>query len=151
MALVGGARRVTSTVMVHLQKLAVGIRDRAHLAAVQAARAAANPPLRHLTRHFPKRAAEIVEGGSLYWVIAGTMRVRQRILAITPARREDGSAGCAIHLDPQLVPIAARPVKAFQGWRYLAREQAPPDLPAGAEGDDLPPELAEALRSLALL
>ncbi len=137
--------------MLHLQKLAVGIRDRAHLAEVQAARARANPPLRHLTRHAPKRAAEILAGGSIYWVIAGAMSVRQRVLAVAPARRDDGSAGCAIELDPALVRVAARPVKAFQGWRYLAPEQAPPDLAAGAEGEDLPPDLALALRALALL
>ncbi len=137
--------------MLHLQKLAVGIRDRAHLAAVQAARAEAHPPLRHITRHIPKRAAEILAGGSIYWVIAGTMSLRQRVLAITPAQREDGSAACALALDPALVRVAARPVKAFQGWRYLAPAQAPPDLAAGAEDDDLPPDLAEALRALALL
>ena len=137
--------------MLHLQKLAVGIRDRAHLAAVQAARAASDPPLRHLTRHFPKRAAEILAGGSLYWVIAGTMRVRQRILGIEAARRGDGSAGCAIHLDPTLVCVAARPVKAFQGWRYFAPALAPPDLAAGLDDEDLPPDLAAALRALALL
>ena len=137
--------------MLHLQKLAVGISDRAHLAAVQAERAAAHPPLRHLTRHVPKRAPEILAGGSLYWVIAGMMSVRQRIVAIAATRREDGSAACAITLDPALFHVAARPVRAFQGWRYLAPEQAPPDLAEGGEDAALPPALAEALRALALL
>ncbi len=137
--------------MLHVQKLAVGIRDRAHLAEVQAARAGTDPPLRHLTRHRPARAAEILAGGSIYWVINGAMSVRQRILAIEAGLRADGSPCCALHLDLALVPVAARPIKPFQGWRYLAAGQAPPDLASEADEAALPPALAEALRALALL
>ena len=117
--------------MLHMMKLAVGIRDIAHLRELQAGRLAADGGLRHLTRSFPRRAAEIIDGGSMYWVIAGAMVVRQRIPGIEAASYDDGSACAAIHLDPDLVPVAGRPVRPFQGWRYLAAEAAPPDIAAG--------------------
>ena len=140
--------------MLHLTKLAVGIDDIGHLRAVQARRAAAEPPLRHRTRNFPRRAAEIVEGGSMYWVIAGAMVVRQRVVAIRRDRWEDGSACAALVLDAELVPLVGRVTKPFQGWRYLSPDQAPPDLQAGPPADgeaDLPPALREELRALGLL
>ncbi len=140
--------------MLHVMKLAVGIRDKAHLAAFQAERAGANPPLRHRTRNMPRRAAEIVEGGSIYWVVAGALVIRQRIIDIAEDCWEDGTACAGLFLDPSLVPVAGRTVKPFQGWRYLAAEDAPPDLRAGerAAGDDaLPPALRRELRHLCLL
>jgi hypothetical protein len=140
--------------MLHLTKLAVGIDDIGHLKAVQAQRAVADPPLCHRTRNFPRRAAEILEGGSMYWVVAGATIVRQRVLAIEHDRWDDGSACAAIVLDLNLVPLLGRPTKPFQGWRYLSPEQAPPDLQSGplAKGEaDLPPALRQELRSLGLL
>ncbi|HEY8612082.1 MAG TPA: DUF1489 domain-containing protein, partial [Roseomonas sp.] len=118
--------------MLHLIKLAVGPKDVAAMERGQALRARGPEGLRHVTRMTPKRAPEILEGGSIYWVVAGVLRVRQRILAIEPVRRADGTAATALILQPGLVPVHPRPVKAFQGWRYLAAEVAPPDL---AEGD----------------
>lgn len=140
--------------MLHLTKLAVGIDDIRHLREVQARRAATEPPLRHCTRNFPRRAAEVVAGGSIYWVISGAMIVRQRVLAIEHDRWPDGSACAAILLDPVLVPVMGRPTKPFQGWRYLAGEAAPPDLRSGraARGEaKLPPKLRAELRALGLL
>jgi len=140
--------------MLHLMKLAVGVRDVAHLAALQEARAASAPPLRHRTRNFPRRAAEIRQGGSMYWVIQGAMVVRQPVLDIIEDRYDDGSACAAIVLEPRLVPVAARLMKPFQGWRYLAPADAPEDLTSGKlprGGDALPPELARALRELCLI
>jgi hypothetical protein len=137
--------------MVHLIKLAVGIRDPAHLRAVQAQRVINDPPLRHVTRHMPRRAAEIVDGGSLYWVIAGSLLLRQRVVAVEPAVRGDGSACTALMLDPALVSVWSRPVKAFQGWRYLAADAAPADLDAASDVAGLPEALAQELRALCLL
>ena len=140
--------------MLHLMKLAVGIRDLAHLRAVQAARAEADPPLRHYTRNFPRRAAEIRDGGSIYWVVSGALLVRQRILDIVEDRWDDGSACAALVLDPALVPVAGRPTKPFQGWRYLEAGDAPPDLgpQAAAEGvDALPEAMRRELTELGLL
>ncbi len=138
-----------------MMKLAVGIRDIAHLREVQAGRLAAERTLRHLTRSFPRRTAEILDGGSMYWVIAGAMVVRQRIPDIAAAAYEDGSACAAIHLDPALVPVAGRPTRPFQGWRYLAADAAPPDLAAGSDIvrglDKLPDALRRELQELGLL
>jgi hypothetical protein len=137
--------------MLHLIKLAVGIRDPAHLRSVQADRVAQGAPLRHLTRHSPRRAAEITAGGSLYWVIAGSLLLRQRVTAVEPSVRVDGSACAALMLDPMLVPVCGRPVKAFQGWRYLEPEAAPADLDANSDEAGLPPALAQRLRELCLI
>jgi hypothetical protein len=146
------ARRV-----LHLIKLAVGVKDVAHLGTLQARRAKADPPLRHQTRMMPRRAAEIAgeAGGSLYWVIAGFVQVRQRILEVREEAWDDGTACAGLVLDPTLVPVAARPVKPFQGWRYLAAEAAPEDVrspEAAACGlEALPPRLRQELRALGLL
>jgi hypothetical protein len=140
--------------MLHLIKLAVGVRDPDHLAAIQAQRRVDDPPLRHRTRNFPRRAAEITGGGSMYWVIQGAVLMRQRVLDIIEDRWDDGAACAGIVLDPALVRVAARPMKPFQGWRYLAPEAAPADLGAAGEADgaaDLPPSLRRALIELALL
>lgn len=144
--------------VLHLIKLSVGPRDLAELRTLQAERRRADPPLRHRTRMFPRRAKEICDGGSIYWVVAGFVCVRQRVLDIREDQLADGSACAAIVLDPALVPVEARPVKAFQGWRYLAPEDAPPDVGAGrgatalAQGlDRLPPRLRRALAELCLI
>jgi len=140
--------------MLHIMKLAVGIRDLAHLRAVQAARLATEPPLRHRTRNFPRRAREVVDGGSMYWVVSGSLLVRQRIVDIVDSQWEDGSACAAILLDPELVSVAGRPTRAFQGWRYLEPEAAPPDLAglALADGAEAMPEpMRRELRELGLL
>ncbi len=140
--------------MLNLMKLAVGVRDIAHLAELQAARAAILPPLRHRTRSFPRRAAEILEGGSMYWVIAGAMVVRQPILDIIEDRRDDGAACAGIVLEQRLVPVEGRLMKPFQGWRYLSAPDAPADVSDGAKprgGQALPPELVRALRELCLI
>jgi hypothetical protein len=140
--------------MLHLTKLAVGVRDTDHLRELQAARRRDNPPLRHRTRNTPRRRTEVLNGGSIYWVIAGSMLARQRILDIVEDRYEDQTACTGLILDPQLVPLAGRPTRPFQGWRYLEPDAAPPDLPAlGAVIglDSLPAALRLELRALCLL
>jgi hypothetical protein len=140
--------------MLHMIKLAVGVRDVAHLAAIQAERAVQNPPLRHQTRNMPKRAAEITAGGSIYWVINRAVLVRQLITDITKDVWDDGSVCTGLVLDPVLVRVTARAMKPFQGWRYLAPADAPADI--GAAGavsgvDELPEPMRLALTHLALL
>ena len=141
--------------MLHLIKLAVGPRDVEAMERGQALRARGPEGLRHVTRMAPRRAPEILRGGSLYWVVAGVLRVRQRILAIEPVRRADGAAATALVLQPGLVPVHPRPVKPFQGWRYLEAAAAPPDVAEGdavAEGiEALPPGMRRALADLGLL
>ncbi len=142
----------------HLLKMAVGIGSVAHLAAVQKQRLANAPKeggkriLRHFTRNKPRRAKEILDGGSIYWIVKGAIRVRQRILAIDRLRPPEGGKHCALVLDPKLVKTEPQPRRPHQGWRYLDPAQAPPDLPERASGaDELPPELAAELRGLGLL
>ena len=138
--------------LLHLIKLAVGVRDVAHLEVLQLERNGRDPPLRHRTRNVPKRAAEVLDGGSIYWVIGGAVLVRQLILDIVPEIWADGSKGCALVFDPVLVRVAGGAKKAFQGWRYLPPAEAPPDLVASAAGaDDLPEEMRRALTALGLL
>ncbi len=140
--------------MLHLTKLAVGVRDTEHLRDLQAERMREHPPLRHRTRNFPRRHAEVVDGGSLYWVIAGTMLARQRILDIVEDRRADMTACTSFILDPDIVPISGRPTRPFQGWRYLDPGDAPPDLPALGLVDgleNLPAAMRRELRTLCLL
>ncbi len=136
--------------MLHLSKLAVGVRDIAELGRIQAERAASDPPLRHRTRHFPRRAAEILQGGSIYWVIGGAMVVRQAITAIRRDQAEDQTACTQLLLDPHLVPVCARLIKPFQGWRYLPGADAPADLPALAR-TAMPETLLRDLRALGLV
>ncbi len=134
--------------MTHLAKLCVGIATVAELRDWQAQFEAP----RHRTRSMPRRAAEVVDGGSLYWVIAGVMLVRQRVLALEPSVWDDGSKCAAIMLDRALVPVEARAVRAFQGWRYLEPADAPADLSDDTTaGHGLPDTLRADLRRLALL
>jgi hypothetical protein len=142
----------------HLIKLCVGCDSVEDLAAWQKQRLARmrkrNPKarLRHVTRHMPRRAEELLDGGSLYWVIKGLVRVRQRIIGLKPARNEEGLAACAIELGPRHFKTQLAPWRPFQGWRYLEAEEAPPDRPGLRPGEDeLPAKLAAELRDLGLL
>ena len=97
-----------------------------------------------------QRAKEITAGGSLYWVIKGQIRVRQRILRLDRREDEEG-VWCAIVLGRRLVRVRPTAHRPFQGWRYLEAGDAPPDLVKGEGGDELPEKLAAELRALGLL
>jgi hypothetical protein len=100
------------------------------------------------TRQTPKRAAELVDGGSLYRVYRGFILSRQRILAVDTLG-EGIAARCHVTLDPDVVLTAPTPRRAFQGWRYLTVAEAPPDLgPANASDQPMPADLARQLREL---
>jgi hypothetical protein len=140
--------------MLHIIKLSVGTRDVADLRGWQAERARTHPPLRHRTRNFPRRAPEIIGMGSMYWVIGGAILVRQPIVDIIEDTRDDGTACAAIVLDHALIPVEARRIKPFQGWRYLSAEDAPADIRADRQArgvDVLPPQLLRELQTLCLL
>lgn len=104
----------------------------------------------HTTRMVPKRAAEIVGDGSLYWVIKGAILCRQRLLGVRPFTDADGISRCDLLLEPLVVRVQPRRRGPFQGWRYLEAKDAPPDLGTGAT-KGLPPELASELAELGLL
>lgn len=142
----------------HIVKLCVGVATIEELAAWQADFAAAQKKrgekarIFHATLQTPKRKAELLDGGSLYWVIRGSIQVRQRIAGFEDGAREDGSACCHIVLDPELVPVRPVPRRAFQGWRYLSADDAPRDLGASAsDAGALPPDMRRALTELGLL
>ena len=140
--------------MLHLTKLAVGVRDIDHIRALQAERARTNPPLRHRTRSFPRRKDEVLDGGSMYWVINGSLLARQRIVDIIEDERDDHTPCAGLVLNAELVPLVGRPTKPFQGWRDLQPDDAPMDLPAlgPAWGIDLlPVGLRQELRALCLI
>lgn len=139
--------------LLHILKLAVGVRDVSHLGEIQARRAANDPPLRHQTRNMPKRAGEILDGGSIYWVINRAVLVRQRIVDIVKDVWDDGSVCTGLVLDPALVRVQPRVQKPFQGWRYLNAADAPRDLVLGVSSgiEELPAEMRLALVHLALL
>ena len=106
----------------------------------------------HTTRMVPKRADEILDGGSIYWVIRGEILCRERILDIRPFVDKDGIGRCRLVLDPKCVPVRPRPYRAFQGWRYLVPKDAPPDLDRVARGArNMPEPLRRELRELGLL
>ena len=106
----------------------------------------------HRTRMVPKRAEELIDGGSLYWVIRGEIMCRQRIRAVRPFRDKDGVGRCGLVLEPKVVLVAPRPYRAFQGWRYFAAGDIPPDLDKAAPGAAAMPEkLRRELRELGLM
>jgi hypothetical protein len=106
----------------------------------------------HLTRMWPKREADLLNGGSIYWVVKGFIQARQRVLALEEVIGDDGVRRCAIVLDPALIRTTTAPKRPFQGWRYLKPEDAPVDLGTARANDDvLPPELAGALADIGVL
>ena len=106
----------------------------------------------HRTRMVPKRADELLDGGSLYWVIRGEMLCRERILGIVPFTDKDGIGRCRIVLDGKVQLVQPRPFRAFQGWRYLDAKDAPPDLDRAAPGArNMPEQMRRELRELGLL
>lgn len=112
----------------------------------------AGEPLEHFhtTRMVPKRTDEL-DGGSLYWVIKGSVQCRQRLLEVRPFIDGEGISRCRLVLDPKVVRTEWQPRRAFQGWRYLEAKDAPRDLPDGSEAAMLPPTLRRDLAELGLL
>ncbi len=105
----------------------------------------------HVTRMWPKRESEVLDGGSLYWVIKGAILCRQHILDLQEVNLGDGIPRCALILDAEIVRTESAPRRAFQGWRYLDPKDSPRDLPrARAKEDPLPPTLAQALAEIGL-
>jgi hypothetical protein len=142
--------------MLHLIKLCVGVESLEELARWQKKRLqdkkkkGQKPELIHITRQTPKRAAELLDGGSLYWVIKGQIAARQRLIALRPLVRE-GVPHCGLVYEKKLVPVMRRPRAAFQGWRYFDPKDAPADVGTlkGAKG--LPEAMQQELSALGLL
>ena len=142
----------------HLLKLSVGVESISHLGDLIKARLAdkrkRKQPVEHIhtTRMVPKRVEELLDGGSLYWVIRGQIAVRQTLLDIRPFVDGEGISRCHIVLEPVLQAVMPSPRRPFQGWRYLPAHEAPADLGKGAgQVAEMPEELRRELRELGLL
>jgi hypothetical protein len=134
-------------VSLHLIKLCVGCDTIEDLLAWRMQSSSPSDPWILRTRQTPKRAAELVSGGSLYRVYKGLILSRQRILSLDTVG-EAGSRRCEVTLDHDVVPTIPTPRRAFQGWRYLEAKDAPPDIGVSGSHGSLPGELARRLRDL---
>ena len=140
----------------HLIKLCVGCDSVEDLAGwidhrrAEALRAGREPVHAHVTRMVPRRMEELLAGGSLYWVIKGSVQARQRLLDVQVFTDGEGIQRCRLVLDPTLVQTAWQPKRPFQGWRYYAPKDVPADLD-GRETADMPPALRAELASLGLM
>jgi hypothetical protein len=139
---------------VNILKLSVGTENIDDLAAwQQTKRAQTTEGLpRHVTRMWPKREAELMNGGSIFWVIKGVIQCRQKIIRLDEQIGQDGIRRCAIVMDPTLIRVQSSLKRPFQGWRYLSPEDAPADLPKGRrDKEPLPVELNRALAEIGVL
>lgn len=138
---------------IHLIKLCVGISSIEELQAHRQIqrKEAEERGLRyqpvHITRMTPRRADELLAGGSLYWVIAGKIQARQLLIGLEPVTGEDGIRRCAILMADEIIRTRTRRKRPFQGWRYLKGEDAPKDLLTedGSDAAPLPRGLRDAL------
>ena len=134
---------------VHLKKLSVGTVSIDSLRGLQARRIANVGKLVHITRNRPRRAEELLDGGSIYWIIKGVMTARQAIIDFVEAQRADGSPACGIVLSPEIVTVAPTRMRIFQGWRYLEVADAPIDVGMDID-ENMPSELVAELRELGI-
>ncbi|KQO80810.1 DUF1489 family protein [Rhizobium sp. Leaf262] len=141
----------------HLIKLCVGadsiedLREWVSHRALTAIAAGLEPHSVHTTRMFPKRMEELLDGGSLYWVIKGQVQARQSLLDIRSFKGEDGISRCDLVLGPEVIETSPAPKRPFQGWRYLNADDAPRDLGGHGLPEDMPSELRRELAELGLL
>jgi len=143
----------------HLIKLCVGVDTLEQLASWQAMRldrqkrARLTPELIHRTRQMPRQRDAVLDGGSLYWVIKGAVRARQRILDLREETDGEGRTVCAIVFEPDLIATRAQSRRPFQGWRYLKSDDAPADLGPADSGElaDMPDQMRAELEELALI
>ncbi|MRG72952.1 DUF1489 family protein [Alphaproteobacteria bacterium HT1-32] len=138
---------------IHLRKLSVGSESVESMAEWQAFRLQQTGKLRHVTRSTPARRDEVLNGGSIYWIIKGVMLARQRIIDLEELIDDEGVKRCAIVIDPEIVRVMPRKHRPFQGWRYLKPEEAPADIDMKAHDDiaEMPTELLTELKELGLL
>ncbi len=136
---------------VHLLKLSVGSESVESLAEWQAWRLKQEGRLYHTTRMRPRRRDEVLDGGSIFWVIKGMVLCRQKVTDLEEFVDEENISRCRIMLDKRLVPVRPIPRRAFQGWRYFDVKDAPPDLSRSAVKSDMPPQMRHELAELGLI
>ncbi|RZI99418.1 MAG: DUF1489 family protein [Brevundimonas sp.] len=126
----------------HMIKLCVGV---AKVETLER-RAAKGEWLTVNTRMTPKRAAELEDGGSLFWVMKGSVTCRMPIVDIS-TKGEGKTSHCLIKLSPEVIRTAPQARRPFQGWRYLEPKDAPMDL-STLDAGEVPEELALRLREM---
>ena len=139
---------------IHLVKMAVGIGSVEHLKNIQnKLRANNNDILHHYTRNKPKRSCELLDGGSIFWIIKGYVRVKQRIFAIDEIFDQTRKKRCIITLDSKLARVEMLAHKPIQGWRYMEDRFAPKTINEGyaASIDNFPETMVKELKSLGLI
>ena len=153
-----GQKDFNGSMALNLIKLCVGcdsIEDLREWVAERSLRAIAaglEPHSVHTTRMVPKRVEELLDGGSLYWVIKGQVQARQKILDIQTFTDGEGIGRCHLVLGPEVIETSVQPKRAFQGWRYYPSEDVPRDLDSlGAGIAELPADLRRELSELGLL
>ena len=135
----------------HLQKLSVGsesiqtLQDWQTLVAARREQQGLSAYHEHVTRMSPKRKEELLDGGSIYWVIKGMIQCRNEIVGLEVTQTPDGRKACSILMTPTLIPVIPVPKRAFQGWRYLKPEDAPIDLEGASGAENLPPHIRAQL------
>ena len=134
---------VENIMTIHLKKLAVGISSIEELFERQKDIASRYGEIIHITRNRPQRALNLLDGGSIYWVIKRQVKVRQRILAVKELISNDGKKSAGIVLENKLVKVRPTPMKPFQGWRYYNVEEIPPDIDDDVFSDDFNNELSK--------
>lgn len=139
---------------INLVKLCVGaekVEDLINWQAMRAGGEASYTPV-HVTRMWPKREADLVGKGSLYWVFKGVILARQKVLRLDEVIGEDGVRRCGIVLEQEVIRTQPAPRRPFQGWRYLKPEDAPADAIKSRESEsELPPKVAGALADIGIL
>lgn len=144
--------------MVHLLRTAAGIKDLTELQAVQThfrlrRHKSWGEVMVLTTRNTPKRAGELLDGGSVYWIVKNIIQARQPILDVETIKDQDGQRCCQILLDPKIIRVLPTAQRAVQGWRYLEKQKSPKDIGIlRVSNDSEPPEdMAVELRNLGLL
>ena len=134
-----------------LKKIAVGIETVERLSIRQEMIKESYGTILHTTRNMPKKREDLIKTGSMFWIIKRNVLVRQKIIDIVSVIRSDGSKGCEIELDKNLIKVIPTPMKPFQGWRYYLEEDIPRDLNLNKEtGEDLPDNINSELIKLGL-
>ena len=135
----------------HLIKLCVGVSEVEEMQSWAKIAKKSQEDCDHVTRMFPRRRDEILDGGSLFWVIRGLILCRQPIADLQEIVGSDGIKRCRILFKPQIILVRPTPRRAFQGWRYLVQDDTPADLPRGEKVGDISDQMRRDLVGLGLL
>ena len=133
-------------VSLNMVKLCVGAEEIGDLEAWQKRVMRTRKQPVHQTRMVPKRIDELLDGGSIYWVIKGIIQVRQPFADIRVIEDRNGRKACELVLDPKLTLVEPTPKRPFQGWRYLKPDEAPLDIRRDSKADEIPPALHAKLK-----